>query len=61
MGLPKTVFVRRADVCAVYGMSQQALYKAVKAGVIHRVKLPGNKYGKYLRKEVLRVFGKDGE
>ena len=54
----KTVFMTRGDVCREFGVSKDDLYKAATAGVLHRVVLPGCQYGKFLRVEVERVFGK---
>jgi hypothetical protein len=54
----KTVFMTRGDVCREWGVTRGDLEKAVAAGVLHRVVLPGRKYGKFLRVEVERVFGK---
>jgi hypothetical protein len=53
-----TVFVGRKEVCEFFGVTKDDLYKAERARKIHRVKLPGRKYGKFLRAEVERVFGK---
>jgi hypothetical protein len=56
MDLPETVFVSRKDVCRYFGITKYDLLKAVKARLIHQVKLPRRKYGKYLRAEVIRIF-----
>jgi hypothetical protein len=56
MELPETVFVSRKDICRCLGITKHDLVKAVKARLIHRIKLPRRKYGKYLRKEIVRVF-----
>ena len=57
--LPKTTFVRSKDICECMGLTRDDLSKAVAAKVLHRFPLPGRKRGKYLRAEVLRVFGKE--
>ena len=58
MELPETVFVSRKDICSWLGITKHDLAKAVKARLIHKCKLPRRKYGKYLRKEIIRVFMK---
>lgn len=56
MDLPNTTFLRQKDICRCLGITKDDLAKVVKARLIHRIKLPRRKYGKYLRKEIIRVF-----
>lgn len=58
MTLRQTVFVSRKDVLtAGIGITRKDFDKAVKSGELKRAVFPGRKYGKYERREVLRVFG----
>jgi hypothetical protein len=54
----KTVFMRRAEVLEVLGVTKHELPKLEGAGVVKRYKLPGCKRGFYLRAEVEAVWKK---
>lgn len=56
MELPQTTFVRLKDICLCIGITKHDLAKVIKAKLIHPVRLPGRKRGKYLRQEIMRVF-----
>ncbi len=58
--LPDTVFVRAKDICAWAGLTRHDLRKAVAAGVLHEIRWPGRKRGRYLRKEVERAVERAG-
>lgn len=55
-GLSATTFVRQKEICRCLGISKYDLKNTVQDGLIHLVTLPGYKRGKYLRKEIVRVF-----
>ncbi len=57
-GLPDTVFVRQKDILRCLGISQWDLDKVVRAGLVHRVKWRKKQRGRYVTKEVIRVFTK---
>jgi len=60
--LPERVFVTRGEIVRGLGVSKDDVEKAVRAGALERRVLPGCKYGKYVRDEVIRVFcGEGGE
>ena len=56
MELPETVFVRQKDICRCLGITKDDLHKAIRAKVIHLIKLPRRKRGMYVRREIIRVF-----
>jgi len=51
------VYVSLGDIIRETGLTKDDVYKAVEARVLKRVVLPGCVYGKYLRDEVVKVFG----
>lgn len=58
MGIPETEYVRRKEIFQWLGISWYNLDQCVKAGLIHRYILPGQKYGHYLTMEIVKVFTK---
>ena len=56
MELPDTIFVRAKDICRCLGITKDDLRKVARAGLIHRIKFARRRRGKYLRKEIIRVF-----
>jgi len=58
-GLPRTDLVSRGDIRAVLGVGNSTVDKWVRNGVLTKVILPGLKYAKYARAEVIRNLGLD--
>lgn len=54
--LPSSYYVKPGDVLAVTGVSRRCLRTCEEAGLLQRVVLPGCRYGRYRRSDVIRVF-----
>lgn len=55
--LPKEGYLTEADVVnAGLGLSRWDVRRAVQAGALTRVRLPGRTHGKYKRSDVIRAF-----
>jgi hypothetical protein len=54
--LPSSYYVKPGDVLAVTGVSRRILRTVEEAGLLERVVLPGCRYGRYRRSDVMKVF-----
>ena len=59
MGIPDELYLKRADILhGGLGVTQYALDKAIRHGVLQRRVFPGMSYGRFSREDVVRLFGK---
>lgn len=57
MTMPQTYYVTQKEILSAgIGITRHDLRKATNSGCLKRVTLPGGKYGKYVRDEVMKVF-----
>jgi len=54
--LPNTYYVKRAEVLLETGICRDLFYKMCKAGTLTPVVLPGCKYSRFRRSEIVKVF-----